>query len=243
MADKKSFVIRHENTEQFDMLDDGQLGQIFRAMYRFSVNGTEPELDDPMLKMLWSVIRGQLERDAEKYAETCKKRSESGQKGGRPPKKAKKANGFSAFPEKTEKAKKADSDCVCDSVCECECDPEPEPDSVPVCECDPEPEPPDGLTQHTAHTDTAEISVSAVLEIVEKLGYSWDEEETQAFLAYNLDKGRTGGWGYAVRKWEQHRRRDRDRGSQSGKQGMSAQEREKMDGYLSLVNRFGKEQP
>ncbi len=236
VADKKSFVIRHENTEQFDMLDDAQLGRLFRAMYRFSVNGTEPEFDDPMLKMLFSVVRGQLERDAEKYAETCKKRAESGHKGGRPPKKAKKANGFSVFPENFEKAKKADTECdsVCDS--ECECDPETEPVPACVSVCDPEPEPPEGRTQHTAHTDTAKISVSGVLEIAGSLGYDWDMEEAQYFLAYNLDKGRTKGWGYAVRKWEQNRKRN-----QSGKKSTPQTGQADMAGYLSMVNRFREE--
>ncbi|MDE5565128.1 MAG: hypothetical protein K2I93_08215, partial [Oscillospiraceae bacterium] len=117
MAEKTSFIIRHENEKQFNKLSDERLGKLFRAIYRFSAHQEKPSFDDDeVLEMLFSVIEGQLERDAKKYKETCKKRADNGKKGGRPSE-AKKANGFSESQEKQVKAKKADTDSEC--VCEC----------------------------------------------------------------------------------------------------------------------------
>lgn len=235
MSEKKSFVVRHENAEQFDMLTDEQLGQLFRAMYRFSKNKTEPDFEDPMLKMLFSIIRGQIERDAEKYEEACQKNAENGRKGGRP----KKNRAVSKKTQKSErffeKPKKADSDCDCDS--ECECDPEPDPECEPVCdrECDRDTVRTDAQN-NTAHTAQPAVrSVEDVLTLAGQLGYSWSRHEAEDFLAYNLDKGRTSGWGYAAKRWEANRR---ERSKPVGTPAMSYREQEKMADYLSLVNNF-----
>ena len=57
-------------------------------------------------------IIAQMDKDIEKYNETCAKRSEAGKLGGRPKKQeeAKKANGFSENQKKQGKAKKADNE-------------------------------------------------------------------------------------------------------------------------------------
>ena len=70
MAEKKSFIVRHENIEQFEMLTPEQQGALFMAMCYYSRDKKETAFDDPMLKMLFSVMRGQMSRDAEKY-EVC----------------------------------------------------------------------------------------------------------------------------------------------------------------------------
>lgn len=231
MAEKKSFLIRHENSEQFDMLTDEQLGKLFRAMYRFSDSRVEPSFEDPMLKMLFSIVRGQIERDAAKYEETCRNRAESGKKGGRPKKangfteKAKKANGFS---ENQKKAKKADSECECDP----ECDP------VPVCECECEPERlPAPHTPHTPHR-AEDLTVEWVLAFAGQCGYVWTSGEAKKFIAYNRDRGRSDEWEFAVEHWEQERiRREKSRIEKSNKR-LPQQEIDTMNDYLSLSNRF-----
>lgn len=238
MAVKKSFVIRHENAEQFDMLADEQLGKLFRAMYRFSESRVEPSFDDPMLKMLFSIVRGQIERDTEKYEETCKKRAESGKKGGRPTK----ANGFSenqkkanGFLENQKKAKKADTECECECECVPECD--PVTDSVCECECDPVRMREDH-TAHTPHT-AQELTVEWVLEFSGKCGYSWTSGEAKKFIKYNRDRGRTDDWDYAFERWEKNRPiREKASGKSKSKNKMPQRELENMDDYLSLVNRF-----
>ena len=242
MAEKNSFIVRLEIMEQLEMLNNEQIGGLFMAMCRYVRDGETPAFDDPMLKMMFSFVRAQLDRDAEKYEETCKARSEAGKRGGRPKKangffeKAKKANGFS---EKQTKAKKADSECVCECDSERECEPEPVPDCdpvcVPVCECDPE----CAVAQDTAHTH-ASISVENVLKLAEQFGYQWSRQEAADFLAYNLGKGRTDDWEWAVQKWEKNRPKHASGASRRNRaeNGTTPEEPAGLDAYLSLANRF-----
>ena len=67
---------------------------------------------DPVTAMAFSFIKSQMDKDIEKYNETCAKRSEAGKLGGRPKKQeeAKKANGFYENQKKQGKAKKADNE-------------------------------------------------------------------------------------------------------------------------------------
>lgn len=108
---KGSFVLYFSYRKHLDFLTDAECGQLFKALMDYGETKKEPELEGAA-RMAFSFIACQMDRDAEKYAETCRKRSESGKKGGRPKKsdadeKAKKANGFS---EKQTEAKKADND-------------------------------------------------------------------------------------------------------------------------------------
>ena len=84
------------------------------------------------------------------------------------------------------------------------------------------------------------IKISEIIEIAEQLGYYWSEQEAQAFLDYNLDRGRKNGWEYAVKKWEENRKKRC--GKQHGKRRelpeMTPQEIAEMNEYLSLANRF-----
>ena len=246
MAERNSFIVRLELMEQLEMLSSEQIGTVFMAMCRYVRDGVAPEFNDPMLKMMFSFVRGQLDRDAEKYEETCRRNAENGKKGGRP-RKTQKTERFS------EKPKKAD--------CECECDPEPDPDCEPVCEYDPEPvyeydpepvrepvrecdpvcEPETACagSQNTAHTP-ASINAQTVLQIAEQLGYDWTPKEAEEFLAYNHDRGRTDGWDWAIRKWEQNRPKysaGRSR-KRPAKDTMTPEETAQMNEYLSVMNRF-----
>ena len=112
---KRSFVLYFDYRQHLAYLTDEERGKLLMALLEYGENGTEPELEGAAL-MAFSFIRSQMDRDAQKYAETCKKRSEAGKRGGRPANqneehekesKAKKANAFS---EKQSKAKKADND-------------------------------------------------------------------------------------------------------------------------------------
>ena len=111
---KKGFVLYHDYRNHLALLSDEERGQLLMALLDYSENEQEPELGGAAL-MAFSFIRSQLDRDADKYAETVQKRREAGKQGGRPPKanesnenqnEAKKANGFF---EKQNKAKKPDT--------------------------------------------------------------------------------------------------------------------------------------
>ena len=237
MAERNGFIVHEESYKSFDRLSDERLGKLFRAMYKYASGEDAKSFpDDEVLDIIFETVRDRMDRDALRYDETCKARSEAGKKGGRPKKangfseKAKKANGLF---EKQTKAKKAYREC--DSECECERDPDP----VPECECECEREcdarAAQVETQHTAHS-TQQISLPEIIDLATQFGYEWDMEEARSFLAYNIDKGRTKDWGFAVQKWEENRSQRKSR--KSGKSGASGKKQEKMQGYLSTVNRF-----
>lgn len=114
---KKGFVLYYDYRKHLALLTDEERGKLLMALLNYGEHGSEPELDGAAL-MAFSFITGQMDRDAEKYAETCRKRSEAGKQGGRPSKanasdeKAKKANAFS---EKQNEAKKANTDTETDT--------------------------------------------------------------------------------------------------------------------------------
>lgn len=126
MADtkkEKGLVLMYDYRQHLALLDDADRGRLLMALLDYGENGTEPELEGAAL-MAFSFIRLQMDRNAEKYAEICRKRSEAGKKGGRTPKadkdpenadgdesngnqsEAKKANAFS---DKQTEAKKANT--------------------------------------------------------------------------------------------------------------------------------------
>lgn len=96
---KESFVLYVKYLENIEMLSMEQRGILITSLMRYVSDKEVPEMDG-MTAMAYSFIRSQIDRDFEKYEETCRKRAEAGKLGGRP----KEANGFS---EKQMKAKKA----------------------------------------------------------------------------------------------------------------------------------------
>ena len=229
---KKSFIVRLENSEQLNMLTDEQAGKLFKGLLAYAQTGEPLESDDRLLLLAFSVWKGQLDRDAEKYEETCRKRSESGKKGGAPIGNQNAAKTSKTSKNKQKQTKQPDTECEC----VCECDPVPKPEPVPECECVPEPErAPAG--SHTAHTTrSGMITLPGIQALAAQLGFVWDEAEAQEFLAYNIDKGRKANWGFAVRKWEENRRKRRKASGAAA--SASPSELAGMDEYMALVNRF-----
>lgn len=84
MAEKKSLLLYYDYKAHFDFLTDEQLGRIVRSMLEYEVDGVLPEFDEPILKMTFSFIRSNLDRDREKWVKMCKTNKENGGKGGRP---------------------------------------------------------------------------------------------------------------------------------------------------------------
>lgn len=83
--DKNSFLIYLDYEEQFNLLTDEQIGQLMRATMQYEKTGEITELDG-MVKMAFSFIKTQLDRDREKYNKKCEKNRENAKKGGRPKK-------------------------------------------------------------------------------------------------------------------------------------------------------------
>jgi len=109
--DKVSFLMYLDYEEQFNLLTDEQLGQLMRAIIKYEKTKEIPQLDAE-LKMAFSFIKTQLDRDREKYQAKCEKNRENAKKGGRPKKQmvileVEKPNGFG---ENQMEAKKADKE-------------------------------------------------------------------------------------------------------------------------------------
>ena len=81
--DKNSFLIYLDYEEQFNLLTDEQVGQLMRAIIKYEKTGIVPELEG-MLKMAFSFIKTQLDRDREKYNKKCEQNRENAKRGGRP---------------------------------------------------------------------------------------------------------------------------------------------------------------
>lgn len=78
--DKSSFLIYLDYQEQFDLLTDEEAGRLIKTIIKYEKTGEIPELDG-MLKMAFSFIKTQLDRDREKWKEEKQKRSEAGKRG------------------------------------------------------------------------------------------------------------------------------------------------------------------
>lgn len=95
---KNSFVLYASYMTQINLLSMEQRGVLLTAIMSYSSGDELPEMDG-ITQMAFAFIKADMDRDAEKYHQTCEARKEAGKRGGRP-----KANGFS---EKQSKAKKA----------------------------------------------------------------------------------------------------------------------------------------
>ena len=76
-AEKKSFMLYFDSFVQWQLLNIEQRGLLITALFEYTIEGKELETEDGMLKLAFSFIRSQIDRDSNKYEETCKKRAES----------------------------------------------------------------------------------------------------------------------------------------------------------------------
>ena len=80
MSERKSFMLYLDAIEQWDMLTDEQAGVLIKALLRYSKTGERLETSDGMLKMAFSFITAQIDRDGEKWEKTCEKRRDAAYK-------------------------------------------------------------------------------------------------------------------------------------------------------------------
>ncbi len=77
---KANFVLYHEDYEATREFTLEQTGQLWNAVFEYSIQGRIPKLD-PQLTVAFRYIRGKLDRDLVKYQETCARNAENGRKG------------------------------------------------------------------------------------------------------------------------------------------------------------------
>ena len=102
---KDSFILYTEQKEVIDKLSNEQAGKLIKAIYEYVETGQMPKLD-ALLEIVIIPFKQNIDRNANKYEETKKKRSEAGKIGAEVKKqmKAKQANANFA---KSEQAKQA----------------------------------------------------------------------------------------------------------------------------------------
>lgn len=79
---QNSFILYTEQKAVIDKLTDEQAGKLIKALYEYSTTGIMPKLDS-ILDLVITPFITALDRNKEKYQETCKKRALAGSKGGK----------------------------------------------------------------------------------------------------------------------------------------------------------------
>ena len=88
MQNKNSFVLQTRLNAVVTKLSDKQAGVLFKSILNYAENGTLEGFEDSAVAIAFEFVRQDLDYAAQKYAETCARRAESGRLGG----KAKQAN-------------------------------------------------------------------------------------------------------------------------------------------------------
>ena len=77
---KQSFIVYTDNIEYLEELTDAQVGQLYKAQIAYS-RGEEPEISDPMVRLVFKMLKGQMDRDSEKYEGIVAQRKKAGENG------------------------------------------------------------------------------------------------------------------------------------------------------------------
>jgi hypothetical protein len=81
MACKTSFVLYTSYASAINKLSNEEAGELFKAIFAYT-NCEEVLNLSPCAGIAFALILDTLERDTEKWADTCRKRAEAGSKGG-----------------------------------------------------------------------------------------------------------------------------------------------------------------
>lgn len=67
--------------DEFSLISDEQVGALIMALLRYAKDGDKPDFaSDPTLRVMFSFMSKQIDRDFEKYDETCTKRTNAAKK-------------------------------------------------------------------------------------------------------------------------------------------------------------------
>ena len=67
MAERPGVLFRFELLDALEQLDPADAGQLFIAAMRYGKDGTAPTFQNPLLSVVWSLVRPAVDRDAESY--------------------------------------------------------------------------------------------------------------------------------------------------------------------------------
>lgn len=106
---KNSFILQTKLNAIVAKLSDKQAGVLFKGILNYAANGAFANFEDSSVDIVFEMVRQDIDYAAQKYAETCAKRAESGRLGGRP-KKAKESKKSKCFFEKANESKQKHND-------------------------------------------------------------------------------------------------------------------------------------
>lgn len=197
---RNSFVLYTDYKQHIDLLTTEEKAQLLDAIFGYA-EGNEIELDGAT-KMAFSFIKAQMDRDNDKYQETCDKRRAAGAKGGAPAgntnakKQAKQANGCLNKQNNQKQAKQPDTDNDNDTDTDNDTDIVKEKESKKK-------------SADKPHRSFVPPTVEQVREYCQERKRGVDP---QAFVDFYASKGWFVGknkmkdWKAAVRTWEQRSR-------------------------------------
>ena len=85
MKKPKGFFTYFHHSAMINHLSDAQAGRLYKALLLYGDEGEETFFDDDQTCALaFIILKGEIDYNFERYAETCEKRSEAGRKGGAP---------------------------------------------------------------------------------------------------------------------------------------------------------------
>lgn len=80
----KSFAVYIEHRSAVDCLDDAMAGRLFKALFAYAADSTEPAWEDKALTAVFMMFRSQVDRNAEAYREKCAKNAANASRRGKP---------------------------------------------------------------------------------------------------------------------------------------------------------------
>lgn len=74
----KSFILYTSRSKEVDLLTDEQAGKLLKAIFKYANNEEVPEFEDDIaLKIVYSIISGEIGRNQEKYNQKCERIKEA----------------------------------------------------------------------------------------------------------------------------------------------------------------------
>ena len=104
MKKPKGFFTYFHLSSIIEKLSDAQAGKLYKALMRYGDTGELTDFsDDPACDIAYTLMKGEIDINFERYNEICEIRSEAGKKGGRPPKSGSSQKESFSAPESTDK--------------------------------------------------------------------------------------------------------------------------------------------
>ena len=86
MRKQPGFMLYRESSALFEQLTDEQAGRVIKAALLYFGTGEIPQSLEQIEMIVFTIIKGDIERSVKRYVEIQERNRKNGEKGGRPPK-------------------------------------------------------------------------------------------------------------------------------------------------------------